>query len=255
MDKEEINKLIAKFNSGELNERETALLEKLIEEGVIDFNDVEGLREINSRIGMIPVPEPGKRLDERFYASLSDEKLKQPGRETEMNPLVVRLSIAASILIAGFFIGFLTHYLGSKREMNKLSDEIGRMNETMMIALIEKPSATERLKAVNLTSRIEEANSRVVEALLNTLNYDDNVNIRLAAVEALAKYADFEQARMGMVEAIVNQDSPLVQVALAEVMVALQEKSSVINLKILLSREDLNEDVKVKISESIKEII
>jgi hypothetical protein len=201
------------------------------------------------------VPEPGKRLDERFYAFLSDEKSQQSGKVTEMNPLFVRLGIAASILIAGFFIGFLTHSVSSKSEMSRLSDEISRMNETMMIALIEKPSATERLKAVNLTSQIEDANSRVIEALLNTLNHDDNVNVRLAAVEALLKYADYEQVRKGMVEAIINQDSPLVQIALAEVMVALQEKSSVTNLKRLLSRKDLNEDVIVKINESIQEII
>ncbi len=265
MNKEEIRKLIEKSDSGELNDHEKALLERLIEEGVIDINDFGELTEINAAIDRIAVPATGKGLDEKFYAFLEETKSKQ-GRKSffnifwadeamARNPLFLRMGIAASLLIAGFFIGFLTHYLGNRSQMNRFTNEIREMNEMMMIALIEKPSATDRLKAVSIVNRLEDVNSQVVDALLNTLNYDDNVNVRLAAVDALLNYAKYEKVRKGMVEAIVRQDSPLVQVALAEAMVALQEKSSVGNLKRLLSRQNLNEDVKEKINESIKEII
>jgi hypothetical protein len=51
-----------------------------------------------------------------------------------------------------------------------------------------------------------------------------------------------------------KQESPLVQVALADVMVKLQEKRSIKAFRQMLRRDDLNDLVKTKIRQTIKDL-
>jgi hypothetical protein len=68
----------------------------------------------------------------------------------------------------------------------------------------------------------------------------------------LRQFADEPQVREGLIQSITRQESPLVQIALADVMVGLQEKRSVKQLQRLLEQENLDETVKIKIKETVK---
>jgi HEAT repeat protein len=128
--------------------------------------------------------------------------------------------------------------------------ETGRQN--MVLTLISQSSATDRLKAVGYTSELLQADERVIKALLFTLNHDENVNVRLVAVEALSRFAADPGVREGLVRSIAQQESPLVQVALADAMVALNEKRSVAPLRELLRRQGTDMYVKEKLESSIR---
>ena len=92
---------------------------------------------------------------------------------------------------------------------------------------------------------------KVIDALLTTLNEDPNVNVRLATLGALTKLADDPRVREGLVHSIEQQDSPIMQLAIADVMVKLQEKRSVRSLQRLLNKKDINPKVKLNIEKSI----
>ncbi|MBK8292118.1 MAG: HEAT repeat domain-containing protein [Flammeovirgaceae bacterium] len=139
--------------------------------------------------------------------------------------------------------------------MSELTKEVGDLKEMVMLSLMEKESATQRLKAVSLTSEMDQASDKVTNALFVALNKDENVNVRLAALEALKPYVSKSTVRLKLIESIEEQASPLVQVALAELMVTMQEKRSVDQLRQLLKDERVPKEVKYKISESIKVLI
>ncbi len=124
----------------------------------------------------------------------------------------------------------------------------------MMLSLLEKESATDRLKAVNLTQDMDQASLKVTSALLQTLNNDENVNVRLAALDALRPYSSDGQIREALVRSIGKQKSPLVQVALAELMAELQEKAAIDELQKILEDGETPSDIKKKIQESIQVI-
>ena len=127
--------------------------------------------------------------------------------------------------------------------------------EMMMLSLLEKESATDRLKAVSLTGEFSNASEQVTHALLKTLTMDDNVNVRLAALDALRPYAANSAVRAELIRAIAKQDSPLVQIALAELMAALQEKSSLKEFEKLLKDDKTPSEVKKRIKEKIEVLI
>ena len=125
----------------------------------------------------------------------------------------------------------------------------------MMLSLLEKESATDRLKAVSLSQELEESGEAVTNALIKTLNNDENVNVRLAALEALKPYGNQSEVRQALIRSIASQDSPLVQIALADLMASLQEKSSVPEFDKLLQDNRTPGEVKKRIRKSIEVLI
>ena len=77
----------------------------------------------------------------------------------------------------------------------------------------------------------------------------------MAAIESLSNYVDNAEVRQGLVQSIPNQEAPIVQVTLANLMLALQEKQSVEPFKKLLQKKELDTTVKKKIESTIQSII
>ena len=124
-----------------------------------------------------------------------------------------------------------------------------------MLTLLDQPSANKRLQAVNEVGKLNKVTKTIITALFSTLNNDENVNVRLSAVDALKKYTEIPEVREGLVKSIINQNSPLVQMELADLMVVLQEKKAVKSFEKIIQEEDVNANVKEKMKESIQSII
>jgi HEAT repeats len=137
------------------------------------------------------------------------------------------------------------------KQLEALTAQVHEMRELMMLSLLQNPSASERLRAVSYTSEIRYVNPNIAAALLATLNNDPNVNVRLTTLEALTHFARDPVVREGLIQSILQQDSPLVQAALADAMLKLQEKRAIQPFKKLLQQKDLNSMVRVKIEQTI----
>jgi HEAT repeat protein len=167
------------------------------------------------------------------------------------------------LIVAGLGLG---HWLGGpvgtaaaggadKQELAALTTQVSEMREMMMKSLLQNPSASERIKGISYTSEITKVDKSVIEALLTTLNDDPNVNVRLMTLEALTHYASNPAVRAGLVESIGQQESPLVQAAMADVMLNLQEKNAIKPLRKLLQQKNLNALVRDKVEAAIARLI
>jgi len=121
----------------------------------------------------------------------------------------------------------------------------------MMLSLLQNPSASERMRAASYASDSRTISPDILSALLTTLNNDPNVNVRLTTLDALTLYARNAAVREGLIQSILQQDSPLMQAALADVMLKLQEKRSVPSFKKLLQEKGLNDMVRSRIEQVI----
>jgi hypothetical protein len=140
---------------------------------------------------------------------------------------------------------------GDRKQLEELTAQVSEMREIMMKSLLQNPSASERIRGVSYTSEIKTVNPGVIDALLTTLNNDPNVNVRLMTLEALTHYAGDPAVRQGLIASILRQESPLVQAALADVMLKLQERNAVRPFKTLLQQKNLNSLVRTKIETAI----
>ena len=234
--------------------------------------ELAATRQVWQLMGAVSTPEPRPEMRTQFYAMLhSFDEAEQADQETSWAKGWERFrqlwtprlagQVAFSILLLS--IGLVAGYwmqdrrsanVAYQQRIDTLSTQVQEMREMMMLSLLENPSATERLRAVGYTKDLNDANGRVIDALVTTLNNDPNVNVRLVTLEALAELAHDPRAREGLVQSLTMQESPLVQVALADVMVKLQEKRSLKPLRQMLRQEGVNDLVKMKIEQTIKEL-
>lgn len=258
MEKKRVEELVSKYNEGAATLAEVQLIEQLIESGEVSLTQLTDLHRLEMALESTDAGSPTLRLDDQFYSILAQEKRKQQKPVFQLpdwSTLLPRFAFAASFLIIGFVGAYVFIGRMATPEVQQLTQEVSDLKEMMMLSLLEKESATDRLRAVSLSSEMDQASTKVTDALLKTLNNDQNVNVRLAALDALRPYVRDSSVRMALVKSITQQESPLVQVALAELMAALQEKKSIKEFDKMLKNKNTPEDVKRKIKENLQVLI
>lgn len=250
--------LIAKYNEGLADPAEIAELERLIEAGLVSLTDLRELHNLDEQLNATDAGAPSMRLDDQFYGMLAKEKKKQRGFSFDWPSWsfsTPRFAMAAAILVLGFAGGYWFRNPAPNGDVKILTEEVADLKEMMMLSLLENESASDRLRAVSLTSDMDNASDKVTNALFTTLNNDPNLNVRLAALEALTPFVNNSRVREGLIRSIAIQESPLVQVSLAELMAAIQEKKSVKELQKLVDSDNTPKEVKEKIRQSISILI
>lgn len=270
MNTEELKAVIPDYVLGKLSEDEDKKLAEFLNE------NPEVLNEWKLFIDFFKEPEvqPNMNMDVKFYEFLDKEVAKD---DTDTKVIQINGSdvnkrmnyktwlplVAASILLTlGFFLG--RQWSGAQpsaqeilvnQDIETIKQETNQVRTELVMSLAEQPSASKRLKALSEASKLDNATEQVILALFKMLNEDSNVNVRLAAVTSLSKYVDNPQVREGLVMSITKQDSPLVQIALADLMVTLKEQKSIDSFESLLQTPDIDETVKQRLEQSINEII
>jgi hypothetical protein len=268
MTPEKAKQLLKKYHQGPLSDKEEQELEYCLEMGLIQLEELEDLQQISLQLDELIHLELSQSMKADFQQLVAYENRRPRksrleglqqffGRILPGSPLG-SLALASTMLIVGLFLGKLwwdSPATNQNDEIAALSSQMEEMKEMMMLTLLEKDSPSERLKAVNMTQEMPGASRRVTDALFTTLNTDENVNVRLEALDALYHYAENPTVREGLIRSIAQQDSPLMQIALAEVMVALQEKKSVPALKELLDKDQVPDMIKEKLKEKINVLL
>ena len=259
IEKEKIIELWQEKMSGDISEENAQLLEAQLEQNQSLASELEAMEATWALFEDIPRPEPSPAMDARFEGMMSAYKentAAQVSRPSLLDQLLIQIAgswkMGLATLIVGLFIGWWILPSASQEEdMKVLSAEIQSMKEMMLLTLIEQPKAQERIRAVNLAAELPNADSKVVDALISTLNHDTNLNVRLAALESLTRYLEQAEVRKALINALTMQDSPLMLVAIADILVQIQEKSSLETMESL--KESINDDiVKEKLEQSIQ---
>ena len=238
-----------------------AAVQRLVAEGELSEEELAQWTKTYHQAGEWSHPTPSDQLRANVYDMIRQET-SRPSR-LSLSPVawfqrfsVPQLAGATLMLLLGVALGFWLRPAPTyDTQLATLSSEVQRMREMMILTLLEQPSATQRLKAVSISTELSQTDEKIYQALLKTLNHDPQVNVRLAALDALVDYADQPLVRQGLIEAIPQQESPLVQITLAEMMVQLQEKRSVDELRTLLEQQSLNEAAEQEIKKSIQQLI
>lgn len=269
MDSKKIEILTMEYLSKNMKAQEQADFEELLQNHPEYLQLFDGLRETWQGIDNIESPSPSEKMDERFYAMLHEEAEKREksdsksadGFWTFLESLwKPQLAYGILILGLGLFTGYFLRPTSPAEQIettvvSQSEPETEGVRQQLVLTLLEQPSASKRLQGINEANKIGKTDEKVIDALLQTLNNDSNVNVRLAAIESLTNYVNDPKVREGLVQSIVRQDAPIVQVTLANLMVALQEIRSIEPFKTLMQSKELNTSVKKKLETSIKSII
>ena len=128
------------------------------------------------------------------------------------------------------------------------------MRQMFTLSLLQQQSASERLRGVTFTSQIPQPGIEVVSALLDALAGDQNVNVRLASIDALERFSDLDVVRRATLEALPRQTSPLVQITLIDFVAATSGAASAPMLRQISTDEMLDQAVRRRAAQSLAQM-
>ena len=219
-------------------------------------SEAHELRDLWGTLGALPEEDPSLDLRVRFYDSLRAWRQREGERRKAlwwMRRPAFQAASAVAILVIGITAGYFVRGRDTS-EVSQLRGEVYNMRQLVALSLLQQQNASDRLRGVNYAYRVEQSDPQVLSALLTTLDHDSNVNVRLAAVDAVRNFTDSPIGRKGLVQALAKQDSPLVQIAILDQIVELHEKSAMPAIQFLLSGQDVNPDVRQRAQWALKQL-
>jgi hypothetical protein len=244
--------------------RKEEIVSQLVQLG-FNLDELKDLELLNGKLTKINVPEPGPDLDDKFYSMLENNIKREVSLRMKVSQWLntfwaprqlPRLAYAVLLIIFGWFLGHVnqtdTTY---ENKINYLSSELKEMKLMLSLNLLTQTSPGDRIKGLKNIQNLDKGDSRIINALINSFYTDENVNVRLFALEILTQFSNNPQIRQSLIQSISEQESPIIQLALTDVMIELKAKESVAHFRTLLQQKDLNHSVRTKITESLKILI
>ena len=181
--------------------------------------------------------------EKKFSFSLSRLWLRRPAFQFAAALVLVVLGVAA-----GYFLS------NPQSQVAALHQEVDGMRQAVAFSLLQQSSPADRIQGVSFSSQVKAPSQKTLDALLQTLDNDPNVNVRLAAVDALYLFSSYPEVKERTVQSLAKQESPLVQVVLIDLLVGIREKRAVEAFKSLIQNERLNPSVKQKAELGIQQL-
>jgi len=216
--------------------------------------ELEHLLLVIKDLQLIKDEQPSEIMRDNFLNMLYEEKSKQQVKETVAESSTKKIwlynpfsQIAAGlvILITGAFLGMLLNKQPQNSgEVTQLQSEVEQVKQLLVLAKLDQPSASQRILAANYSQEFTKPNDKILTALIETMNTDENVNVRMASIYALSKFTNEKSVREALVESLKSQEDALLQITLINILVQIKEESSIDVMKDLLQKDETIEAVK-----------
>jgi hypothetical protein len=235
----------------------------------IDRREADGLDATWRMLGGIDAPAPeSDRMRARLDAMLDAVEHAAPAASSRwFGPrgldggrfYAVQGLAAAAILLVGVAIGRFVVPDGarpadSSSEIAAMRSEMRELREMVSLSLMQQQSASDRLKGVTWTGQLDRPSGEVVAALLDALIHDPNVNVRLATIDALERFASRDDVRRATIQAVERQPSPLVQIALIDYMVKTNQRESAPTLRRLAQDPQVDSAVRTRAAWGLQQL-
>jgi hypothetical protein len=255
---EEMGELLPDYLQGSLKAEQDSLVEQHLAGCADCCEEVV----IWKKLSLLPVEKPSAESRERFEAML---RAYQTGRNDKASAGFERskrgsvwswlrspagaVAWSAALLVIGIFAGNslgskTTHTNAHQDEIAAMHTELANMKQMVVLSMLQQQSASERLQGVSYSRREDQLDPQVMSALVHTLRYDGSVDVRLAALDALSRHGAQPQVHKGVVDALQEQQSPLVQVALIDLMLEWRDPDAAQRLRDFVQTPNLNPAVK-----------
>ncbi|AKD54699.1 HEAT repeat domain-containing protein [Spirosoma radiotolerans] len=250
--KQDIEKLLERYYDGETSLAEEKQLRQFFQQDNIPAHLEKHAHQFRYFVDARN-QHPSLAFTNQLAAKLNPPEVSQFGRLTTWG---LRLAASVTLLILGFAGGIVYNNWRADQINTQVADSAPALEMKKVLAFeqLPKTSASERIQAVNQSYELSQADQAITQLLINTLNFDANVNVRLAACQALARFENEPDVRDALIQSLRVQTDPNIQITLIEILVAIKEKRAVIEMKRLAQNQQLLDVVRLKAKEGINRL-
>jgi len=168
---------------------------------------------------------------------------------------VWQTALALALIVGG---GIGGHYLGrpagNTPEIALLRGQVESLRQTVALSMLQEQSPSSRIRGVSYGNQVARPDRDIAQALLRALNSDDNVNVRLTAVDALEKQAANPEIQHALVDSLPLQEHPLVEIAIIDVLVEVNDKDAAPALHRIAENAQAEESVRQRAQAGIQKL-
>lgn len=262
----DMESLLIDYIDGQLSEQAQQEVEAHLQQSAEWRKAYLELKTVMREMAHTPQQQPSRQLSQNFYQLLSEEQEKltpeesPETKEAKVRPLLPKQmwQIAAAVALVVIGLGF--GYLWQKNQqqqttIGQLQREMQNTQKLLILNMLKQPSASERIKAVNITTEEGTTDYSIIKALIQTLETDESINVRVKAAEALGQIGYTKHIADALVRNLQLQESPEVQIAIIESLVNLQAKQALPNLQKLLKQDSIMQVVKDQAALGIEKLL
>jgi hypothetical protein len=122
------------------------------------------------------------------------------------------------------------HFAMQKRSL------FAQINNTELIS--------QRIAGAMAANELKNIDKEIVDVLVNTMNNDPNINVRLTALESLGKFHREPYVKKQLVSSLKKQTDPAIQVQLIQLLTRMRESAIVTQLQKIIDNESSLKEVK-----------
>ncbi len=232
------------------------------------MDEVRDFQDILQTMSSAEMEKPDDTLRINFYHMLQSEINKQKAAEVKpakkhtvslWSSSWIKVAAGVALLVAGAFLGRIIQpgmkTDNSSVQLGELKSEVTEMKKILMFTMLNEESPSQRIKAVNYAEEIPYPDQKVIGALLNTLNKDKNVNVRLAALYSLARFSNSQLVRDSLVKSLETQNEPIIQIVLMNILTDKKEMKAVEPMRKIMSKKNVMKEVKEAAQKGIEVLL
>ena len=222
--------------------------------GVPFDSDDAGEQQLWRDLGDLPQQAPSQRLRRRFYDEL-DQADRRLHRRRRWMSLFSAPGLAAALgcVFVGVMIGLLLRNSPApeRAELAQLQQQVALLNRTLVLDRLENDSASKRLLGVIEASELAGRDPEVTRALLDRAVDDRVHSVRTAAIDAIGPQLNTPSVGDELMASLEKAQSPLVQLALADMVLNYGSPQQLEQLLQLSERGQLHPDVAKHVKSSV----
>ena len=263
---EDIKTLIIEYLDGVLNDEDIHRVDEHLSSCEDCHAELSGMKSILLKLDGVKMEEPSDNLKRNFQSMIDSYSLGVDHQKRSWHEAVgswieswwpkrpvVQFMTTVAVLIIGLVTG-----LNINKEtvsQNGIDQRVNHLEKVVMTSLLNQSSAADRISGLSKTGQLKNVDKEFYSTLILLLNSDPNVNVRMAAVNALTNFADNEYVRHELVISLGLQSSPLVQVSLIDLLASIKETDSSSTLIRLINNPDTERHVKERAKKALKQFI
>ena len=257
---EEIENKIFAYVEGQLSKVEVDKMERHIAQCDHCKTELSKSKELLAAMGAMEPSEPNEKMRYSFEEMLEREKQVLKDRSvSRILPLSWKTAfqIAASVLLLlmGYLYGEQRGHKEAQMQIVHLEEKAKGLKAEMTLAMLDNRSASKRIQAVSYSEQISMPDEKILQAIIGKLHYDDNVNVRLSAAEALSRFQENKLVKNAFVKALEIEKNPDVLIAVIQFLAHTKDKRAVTPMQKLLKEPEVPQYVKSQLNDGLSQLL
>lgn len=191
----------------------------------------------------ITAPAPSEQLHENFFKMLEQEKLKRAFNLFIWKPLFFAVSVVL-LVFGGLYVIEIKKNKSYNSKILAITAQQQEYKKEIIFGLSNNKIASNRLKSIAYIDEYNSKEAEIIQLLVNYIKYDENINIKIAAIESLSKYSKSEDVLEQLIEILKKSTNSEIQVALIKALGSFKDQRAIEPMKMLLAMQSVEPFVK-----------